>query len=219
MTSDKIRLLICDDHPVVRKGLITLLSSDPDLEVIGEAVDGVDVVFKAQQLRPDVVLLDLVMPRQNGVEAITQIKTAMPDIRILVLTSFAEDDKIFPAISAGALDYLLKNSSPEQLLETIHAVYQGEALAHPNIALRLIRQLDQPNSLPLTSNPLTDREVDILKLVARGLSNHEIAEALVVSDRTVGNHLGNILDKLHLANRTQAALYALREGLASLDDN
>jgi NarL family two-component system response regulator LiaR len=188
------------------------------MEVVGEAVDGVDAVQKALALEPDVILLDMVMPRQNGLEAIGQIKQARPDARILILTSFAEDDKVFPSIKAGALGYLLKDSSPEQLLQAILDVYRGEPSLHPSIALKLMRELNQPPDLPPTEEPLTEREVEVLKLVARGLTNQEIASTLVISERTVGNHLGNILSKLHLANRTQAALYALRQGLASLNE-
>jgi NarL family two-component system response regulator LiaR len=209
--------LIADDHAVVRRGLQTLISSEPNMEIVGEAVDGVDAVQKALELEPDVILLDMVMPRQNGLEAIVQIKQARPHARILILTSFAEDDKVFPSIKAGALGYLLKDSSPEQLLQAILDVYRGEPSLHPSIALKLMRELNQPPDLPPTEEPLTEREVEVLKLVARGLTNQEIASTLVISERTVGNHIGNILSKLHLANRTQAALYALRQGLASLN--
>jgi NarL family two-component system response regulator LiaR len=217
MTTTPIRILIADDHAVVRRGLQTLINSEPNMEVVGEAVDGVDAVQKALALEPDVILLDMVMPRQNGLEAIGEIKQARPDARILILTSFAEDDKVFPSIKAGALGYLLKDSSPEQLLQAILDVYRGEPSLHPSIALRLMRELNQPPDLPPTEEPLTEREVEVLKLVARGLTNQEIASTLVISERTVGNHIGNILSKLHLANRTQAALYALRQGLASLN--
>jgi NarL family two-component system response regulator LiaR len=218
VTPTPIRILIADDHAVVRRGLQTLISSEPNMEVIGEAVDGVDAVQKALELEPDVILLDMVMPRQNGLEAIVQIKQTRPDARILILTSFAEDDKVFPSIKAGALGYLLKDSSPEQLLQAILDVYRGEPSLHPSIALKLMRELNQPPDLPPTEEPLTEREVEVLKLVARGLTNQEIASTLVISERTVGNHIGNILSKLHLANRTQAALYALRQGLASLNE-
>jgi NarL family two-component system response regulator LiaR len=217
VTTTSIRILIADDHAVVRRGLQTLINSEPNMEVVGEAVDGVDAVQKALELEPDVILLDMVMPRQNGLEAIVQIKQARPDARILILTSFAEDDKVFPSIKAGALGYLLKDSSPEQLLQAILDVYRGEPSLHPSIALKLMRELNQPPDLPPTEEPLTEREVEVLKLVARGLTNQEIASTLVISERTVGNHIGNILSKLHLANRTQAALYALRQGLASLN--
>jgi NarL family two-component system response regulator LiaR len=214
-----IRILIADDHAVVRKGLRTLIESEAGMEIIGEAADGVQAVLQARALQPDVILLDMVMPRQNGLEAIKQIKKEDPQARILVLTSFAEDDQVFPAIKAGALGYLLKDASPQQLLQAIYDVYRGEASLHPTIALKLMRELNRPSELPPTPNPLSGREVEVLKLVARGLTNREIADTLVISEHTVSNHIGNILGKLHLANRTQAALYALREGLASLDGN
>lgn len=213
-----IRILIADDHAIVRKGLITLIASEPDMEVVGEAADGVEVVLKARSLKPDVILLDMVMPRQNGLEAIHQIKREDPQARILVITSFAEDQMVFPAIKAGALGYLLKDSSPQQLLQAIYDVFNGEASLDPAIALKVIRELNSSSGLPLTEDPLTARESAILKLVAQGLSNQEIAERLVISERTVGNHIGNILSKLQLANRTQAALYALREGIADLGE-
>lgn len=212
-----IRILIADDHAIVRRGLQTLINSEAGMEIIGEAVDGVDVVEKVRALDPDVILLDMMMPRQTGLEAIYDIKQTHPNARILILTSFAEDDKVFPAIKSGALGYLLKDSSPDQLLKAINDVYQGQPSLAPTIALKLMRELNQPSELPPTEEPLTEREVEVLKLVARGLTNQEIAESLVISERTVGNHIGNILSKLHLANRTQAALYALRQGLASLE--
>jgi two-component system, NarL family, response regulator LiaR len=213
-----IRILLADDHPVVRRGLRTLISSEPGMELLGEAVDGVEAVEKAKILQPDVILLDLMMPRMGGLEAIAEIKKDNPHARILILTSFAEDDKVFPAIKAGALGYLLKDSSPDELLEAIRDVYRGESSLHPIIARKLINELNQPSVLPPTSDPLTGREVDILRLVAQGLTNHEIAQKLVLSEWTVRTHVRNILDKLHLANRTQAALYALRTGLADLAD-
>jgi NarL family two-component system response regulator LiaR len=216
LVHEEIRILIADDHAIVRKGLRTLIASEPGMAVVGEAGDGVEAVEKARALRPDVILMDLVMPRQGGLEAIQRIKRENPEARILVITSFAEDDKVFPAIKAGALGYLLKDSTPEQLLQAIYDVYRGESSLHPTIALKVIRELNRPPDLPLTKDPLSPREVDVLKLVAQGMTNGEIADRLVISERTVGNHVGSILGKLHLANRTQAALYALREGLARL---
>ncbi len=213
---NSIRILIAEDHPIVREGLRTLISSEAGMEIVGESVDGVEAVRQARALQPDVVLMDLVMPRQDGLTAIAEIKKENPDIRILVLTSFAEEDKVFPAIKAGALGYLLKDSSPQQLLEAIRAVYRGEPSLHPNIALKLVRELSQPSNLPPTTKPLTEREVAVLKLLAQGLTNQEIAAKLVISEWTVRTHIRNILGKLHLANRTQAALYALREGLTGL---
>lgn len=213
-----IRILMADDHPVVRRGLRTLINSEPGMELVDEAADGVEAVEKVKMHQPDVILLDLMMPRMGGLEAIGEIKKDNPEARILILTSFAEDDKVFPAIKAGALGYLLKDSSPDELLEAIRDVYRGESSLHPTIARKLINEISQPSDLPPTTDPLTEREVDILRLVAQGLTNHEIAARLVLSEWTVRTHVRNILDKLHLANRTQAALYALREGLADLDD-
>jgi NarL family two-component system response regulator LiaR len=215
--TETIRILIADDHAIVREGLRALIGTKPDMELVGEAADGVEAVLKARSLQPDVILLDLVMPRKDGIEAIGEIKRENPKARILVLTSFAEDDKVFPAIQAGALGYLLKDSSPQELLQAIREVYRGESSLHPAIARKLIGELNRPSDLPATEEPLTEREVEVLILVARGLSNQEIAEKLVVSERTVRTHVSNILGKLHLANRTQAALYAVREGLAGLD--
>lgn len=213
-----IRILIADDHAIVREGVRTLIASEPEMEVVGEAADGIEAVFKARTLRPDVILMDMMMPRKNGLEAINDIKREDPGARILVLTSFAEDDQVFPAIKAGALGYLLKDSSPQQLLQAIRDVYRGESSLHPSIALKLIHELKQPSTLPPAGEPLTEREVAVLKLIAQGLSNQDIADKLVISEWTVRTHVRNILGKLHLANRIQAALYALREGLASLDD-
>ncbi len=212
-----IRILIADDHAVVREGLRTLITAKPGMEVIGEAADGVEAVSKARSLQPGVILLDMVMPRKDGLETIKDIKKENPNARILVLTSFDDDERVFSAIKAGALGYLLKDSSPQQLLQAIRDVYHGRSSLHPSIALKVIRELNQPPDLPLTEEPLTEREVEALRLIAQGLTNQEIAEKLTISERTVGKHVSNILDKLHLANRTQAALYALRRGLATLD--
>lgn len=215
--TEAIQVLIVDDHPVVREGLRGLIELQPDMEVVGEATDGVEAVEKARSLDPDVILLDIEMPRKTGIEAIPEIRQANSDARILVLTSFADNEKVFPAIKAGALGYLLKDSSPQELLQAIRDVHRGASSLHPTIARMLIRELSQPTELPPAEHPLTNREVDVLKLVAQGLSNEEISKILVVSDRTVSTHVSSILNKLHLANRTQAALYALGEGLATID--
>jgi len=213
-----IRVLVVDDHVVVRQGIRALLATETDIEVVGEAENGREAVAEAEGLQPDVILMDLVMPEMDGSEAIGRITARQPEARILVLTSFAADDKVFPAIKAGALGYLLKDSSPEDLVAAIHQVHQGESSLHPTIARKLLQELSQPPDKPPTLEPLTEREMEVLKLVAQGRSNQEIAEALVISEATARTHVSNILHKLHLASRTQAALYALREGLASLDD-
>jgi len=217
MTSP-IRILVADDHAIVRKGIRALLVTEPDIEVVGEAENGREAVIETEKLRPDVILMDLVMPEMDGIEAIRRITARQPEARILVLTSFAADDKVFPAIKAGALGYLLKDSGPEELVQAIHQVYRGESSLHPTIARKLLQELSRPSERPPTPEPLTEREVEVLRLVARGQSNQEIADQLVISEATVRTHVSNILGKLHLASRTQAALYALREGLASLDD-
>lgn len=215
--TNPIRILIVDDHAVVREGLRALIEIQPDMVLLDEAADGYEAVAKAIALRPDVVLMDLVMPRKDGIAAAQEIQQACPEVRVLVLTSFAEDDKVFPAIKAGASGYLLKDASPRELLDGIRDVHRGEASMHPTIARRLMREIRQPSELPPTPEPLSEREAEILALVARGLSNQEIANELVISEKTVRTHVSNILSKLHLANRTQAALYALREGIARLD--
>jgi NarL family two-component system response regulator LiaR len=217
MTSS-IRVLVADDHAIVRKGIRALLATEPDIEVVGEAENGREAVIETEKLRPDVILMDLVMPEMDGIEAIRRITARQPEARILVLTSFAADDKVFPAIKAGALGYLLKDSGPEELVHAIHQVHLGESSLHPTIARKLLQELSHPSKRPPTREPLTEREVEVLQLVARGQSNQEIADQLVISEATVRTHVSNILSKLHLASRTQAALYALREGLASLDD-
>ena len=215
----KISLLVVDDHAVVRNGLRFMINNHEDYELIGEARNGFEAVELEQKLCPDIILMDLVMEGMSGVQAIEAIKTRNPDARILVLTSFAEDDLVFPAIKAGALGYLLKDSSPEQLEQAIYSVYRGELTLHPRIAIKVIKELKNPSaSLPPTNHPLTEREVVVLKLLAQGLSNHEIADKLFISCQTVDTHVRNILNKLHLANRTQAALYALRTGLADITE-
>ncbi len=212
-----IRVLITDDHAIVRKGIRALLATEHDIEVVGEARDGAEAVTRVGELRPDVILMDLVMPNLDGIEAIRQITARQPEARIIVLTSFAADDKVFPAIKAGALGYLLKDSGPQELVQAIHQVYRGEPALDPSIALKVLSELAHPPKAPLTPDPLTERELEVLRLIAEGRSNREIADKLVITEMTVRTHVSNILGKLHLASRTQAALYALRAGLASLD--
>lgn len=217
MNQERIRILIADDHAIVREGLRALIETEAGMELVGEASDGIEAIQMARRLAPDVILLDLLMPRKDGLAAIEEIKEYQPDACILVLTSFAEDEKVFPAIKAGACGYLLKDTTPQALLQAIRDVHRGESSLHPTIARKLLQELNQPSNLPPAADPLTEREVDVLRLVAQGLPNEEIGERLFIAERTVRTHVSNILGKLHLANRTQAALYALREGLASLD--
>ncbi len=216
--TDRIRVLIADDHLIVRKGIETLLSTEDDIQVVGQVANGSEAVTQAQTLKPDVVLMDLVMPEMDGIEATRQITVKQPGTRVLVLTSFAADDKVFPAIKAGALGYLLKDSGPEALVQAIHQVHRGEPSLDPSIARKVLAEMVSTPKKPLSVDPLTDRELEVLRLIARGCNNKEIAEQLVIADITVRTHVSSILGKLHLASRTQAALYALREGIASLDD-
>ncbi len=219
MKTSPIRVLLTDDHAIVRKGVRALLATERDIQVVGEACEGAEAVAQAEALRPDVILMDLVMPKLDGIEATRQIMAKLPDTRILVLTSFAADEKVFPAIKAGALGYLLKDSGPEELVGAIHQVYRGEPSLEPSIARKVLLELTHsPKQQPLTVDPLTERELDVLHLIAQGCSNKEIALKLSLSELTVRSHVSNILGKLHLASRTQAALYALQKGLTSLED-
>jgi NarL family two-component system response regulator LiaR len=219
MKAIPIRVLLTDDHAIVRKGDRALLATERDIQVVGEACDGEEAVDQAESLRPDVILMDLVMPKLDGIEAIGQIMSKLPSTRILVLTSFAADEKVFPAIKAGALGYLLKDSGPEELVGAIRQVHRGEPSLEPSIARKVLLELRHPpTQKSLTMDPLTERELDILRHVAQGCSNKEIALKLALSELTVRTHVSNILGKLHLASRTQAALYALQKGITSLGD-
>lgn len=217
--SNLITILIVDDHPIVRKGLRTLLLSEADFQTVYEAENGLQAIQIVQQHHPQVILMDLVMSPINGVEAIGRIKAIHPGARILVLTAYAEDDKVFPAIKAGASGYVLKDIPPEELLQAVRDVANGQSFLHPTIAARLMREITQTSTPLENSESLTERELEVLRWIARGLSNQEIAAKLHVSERTITTHISNILDKLHLANRTQATLYALRKGIASLYDD
>lgn len=217
MSDGRIKVLIVDDHVIVRQGIRALLLTEPDLAVVGEAGNGAEALAKARALHPDVILMDLMMPGMDGIEATRALVQQQPEARVLVLTSFAADDKVFPALKAGALGYLLKDSGPEDLVRSIHEVARGESSLHPAIARKVLQELTRPAE-PASAEPLTDREIEVLRLLAQGLSNQEIGERLVITEATVRTHVSRILSKLQLASRTQAALYALREGLASLDD-
>ncbi len=212
-----IRILIADDHLVVREGLGTIIAAQSDMTLVGKATNGEEAIALAQALTPDVILMDLVMPRMGGVEAIQRIKSANVETHILVLTSYANDARVFSAIKAGAQGYLLKDATHDQLLQAIRDVAHGNLALHPEIALKVIHDLERPSDLPVTTEPLTGREVETLRWIARGLSNQEIADELCIHERTVAKYVSSILAKLHLANRTQAALYALREGIAELE--
>lgn len=214
-----IRVLIADDHSIVRRGISALLATEPGMQVVGEAANGLEAVTKFKALQPDVVLMDLVMPEMDGLEAIRHLIEYQPEIRILILTSFDSIEMILPAIKAGALGYLLKDSSPEELVSAIRQVYSGNSTLHPAVARKLLQEISQPSRQQGEEEPLTERENAVLKLVAQGRSNREIANELTISEATVRTHVSHILAKLELSSRTQAALYALRKGLALLQDD
>jgi len=209
----KIRVLIVEDQAVVREGLAAILSYQADIEVVGQAQDGIEAVEMLNEAKPDVILLDLVMPRQDGLTTIPILKEKLPDVHILVLTSFADNERVYQAIKFGAQGYMLKDATHTQLLQGIRDVAQGLATLYPSIAMRVIRELNNPTDLMYTTEPLTPRELETLRLISSGLSNQEIGQKLFVQESTVAKYVSNILDKLHLANRTQAALYAVRKGI------
>jgi NarL family two-component system response regulator LiaR len=214
MMSDGITIALVDDHSIVRQGVRALLETQADISIVGEASSGEEGVSLCAEQAPDVVLMDLVMPGMNGVEATRQIKQVSPRTQVIVLTSYHEDEHIMPAIRAGALSYLLKDISPGELLAAIRKAAQGETTIHPHVAAKMMQALQGSNSK--NDNPLADlskREIEVLRLIADGLSNAAIAESLFISEKTVKSHVGNILSKLHLADRTQAAVYAWRSGL------
>jgi NarL family two-component system response regulator LiaR len=210
----KIRILVVEDHSVVRDGIIAILSLQTDIEVVGEAENGIQAMDIARKVKPDIILLDMVMPKQDGLATIPKLKEILPDTRILVLTSFAESNRVYQAIKAGALGYMLKDITRTQLLQSIREVAEGQASIHPSIALKVIHDFDHPKESSNMIEPLTRRELETLRLIARGKSNQEIALILVVHERTIAKYVSSVLAKLYLTNRTQAALYALREGLA-----
>ena len=216
---EKIKVLIVDDHQVVRQGLRTFLELQEDILVVGEAEDGQTAVEMVRQFNPHVVLMDLVMPRLDGISATRQVKSLGSNVKVIALTSFTEDDKVFPAIQAGASSYLLKDVSPDDLVEAIRAVHRGEARLHPDIARKLMEQVahQTPSSPASHVDDLTERELEVINLVAQGCSNQEIAKELVISEKTVKTHVSNILSKLQLEDRTQLAIYAIKKGLANPD--
>lgn len=217
LSAQHIRVLVVDDHAIIRKGMKAVLDLVPDIEMVGEAENGKTAIKLDQELKPDVILIDLMMPEMDGIASIREIKIKRPDARILVLTNFAGEDMIFPAIKAGAVGYHLKDSSPEALVEAIRQVFRGESALHPLIAKKLLEELHTSEEKQLSNEPLTQRELEVVRLIAQGFENKEIATQLIVSEATVRTHVSNILSKLHLASRTQAALYALKEGLATLN--
>ncbi|MBV9257374.1 MAG: response regulator transcription factor [Ktedonobacteraceae bacterium] len=211
-----IQVLIVDDHAVVRQGIRFLLEQQPDIVVVGEGSNGAEAIKLAADLLPDVILLDLLMPEMDGVTAVREIKRITPATQIIVLTSYYEDDQIFGVIKSGALSYLLKDTTPSDLVAAVRAASRGESVLHPMVAARVLREMKQQSQSPL--NELTPRELEVLMRIARGRSNHEIALDLCIGEQTVKTHVSNILSKLHLADRTQAAIYALQQRLVPLKE-
>jgi NarL family two-component system response regulator LiaR len=215
MAAGRLKVLIVDDHQVVRQGLRTFLELVDDIQVVGEAGDGEAGVEAARRELPDVVLMDLVMPGMDGIAATRQIRALGLGAQVIALTSFTEDDKVFPAIQAGAASYLLKDVSPDELVAAIRAAHRGEARLHPDVARKLMDAMRGEAGRPEPpSAELSERELEVIRLVAEGLSNREIAARLVISEKTVKTHLTHILGKLNLADRTQLAIYAIRTGIA-----
>ena len=208
-----IRILIVDDHGVVRQGLRMYLALDPELEVVGEAVNGAEALRLAHEQKPDVVLMDLLMPVMDGIAATAAIRRELPDVEVIALTSVLEDSAVYGAMRAGAIGYLLKDTEADELSRAIKAAAAGQVQLSPSVAARLLREVPAP---PLPE-PLTERETEVLRELASGKSNKEIAAALVIAEKTVRTHVSNILAKLGVASRTQAALHAVRSGLVSLD--
>lgn len=210
--ADAVRVMIVDDHAVVREGLRNFLGMLPTIELVGEAASGTEAIALASKEKPRVVRMDLMMPGMDGIEATRRLHELHPETKVIVLTSFADDDKIFPALRAGAVAYLLKDVGPKELAEAVAAAARGEVRLHPDVTKRLMSELSggAPNR---PEDELTDREREVLACIARGRSNKEIGEDLFISEKTVKTHVGAILDKLGLADRTQAALYAVKHGL------
>ena len=212
----EIKILIVDDHGVVRQGLRGYLDFQPHITVVGEAANGEEALELAQLHLPDVVLMDLIMPKMDGITATRRLRTLAPETKVIILTSFADEEKVFPALKAGAVGYLLKDVSPQELVAAIHSAHQGKAQLHPAVTKMLVDEFVSAAQEPAPAD-LTHRELEILRLIANGLSNQEIAQTLTISYKTVKTHVSRILSKLHLADRTQAAIYALKNGIVSED--
>jgi two-component system, NarL family, response regulator LiaR len=215
---DVIRVILVDDHNMVRIGLKAYFSTLPDIQVVGEAGSGEEAVRLATELAPDVALMDLIMPGMDGVEATRQVKKVSPHTQVIVVTSYHEDEHIFPAIRAGALSYVLKDIDPDVLAEAVRRAANGEAVLNPRVAARMVKELHGQGAESINPfSELTDREMEVLRHIAAGKNNHEISEVLVISEKTVKTHITNILAKLHLSDRTQAAVYAWQEGIVRRD--
>ena len=214
MKHHRTSILIADDHEVVRNGIRSYLETIPDFQVVGEASSGEETLGLVAELIPDIVLLDLIMPGMDGIETTRHVKQISPRTQVVVLTSYHEDVHIFPALKAGAISYILKDMKMEKLVDVLHRAVQGEVTLHPRVAARVLQNIRGENSeeQPLFTE-LTDRETDVLKLIANGLTNSQIAEKLVISENTVKGHVSNILSKLHLADRTKVAVYAWQQGI------
>jgi DNA-binding NarL/FixJ family response regulator len=213
---ESIKILIADDHPVVREGLISMLSREVDFDVVGEAKDGVEAVNKTKELSPDVVLIDLRMPEMDGVEAIRQIKSVMPDVKFIILTTYSDDEYIFSGIEAGARAYLLKDAPREDLFKAIRAVYRGESLIQPVVASKLLDRFSELSRRTPSGEDLSGRELEILSLMAKGAANKEIGAQLNIAQSTVKTHITNIFQKLGVNDRTEAVTQALRKGIIRL---
>ncbi len=214
--TESIRIVIADDHPIVRQGLATVLSQEEDLEVVGQAGNGLEAVAQAQKLHPDIILMDLQMPEMDGVEAIQEIKMETSDIGIIILTTYVTDDYIFRGIEAGARGYLLKDSPPEEVLKAIRAVHKGESLIQPKVASRLLDRFSQLARAPDTGEVLSPREVEVLQLIATSAANKEIANELLIGESTVKTHIIHIFNKLEVKGRTEAVAEAVRRGIIQL---
>ena len=220
--SNKIRILIADDHAVVREGTRRILEQEPDLEVVGEAGDGEEAVELATSLKPDVAIVDVSMPKMDGIEATRRIKATCPSINVLILSAYDDDQFIFSLLEAGAAGYLLKTIRSRELVDAVRAVYSGESVLHPSIARKVLNRFVSAGGKPAEGKEpvgmLSEREMEVLKLAAKGLSNQDIAEKLCLSIRTVQGHLGHIFNKLQVGSRTEAVVRALTEGWVTLDD-